>query len=50
MVISADAQITVTDNNGATLVQASLTPVADAAYLYGSNDFRTRVLAFLLSA
>jgi hypothetical protein len=40
MVISADAQITVTDTNGAMLVQASLTPVADTAYLYGSNELQ----------
>ena len=39
MVISADAQITVTDN-GKTLVQATLTPVADAAYLYGTNELQ----------
>jgi hypothetical protein len=40
MVISADAQITVTGNNGATLVQASLRPVADTPYLYGSNELQ----------
>jgi hypothetical protein len=40
MVISADAQITVTDTSGTMLVQASLTPVADAAYLYGSNELQ----------
>jgi hypothetical protein len=40
MVISADAQITVTDTNGAMLMQASLTPVAHTAYLYGSNELQ----------
>jgi hypothetical protein len=40
MVISTDAQITGTDTNGAMLVQASLTPVADTAYLYGSNELQ----------
>jgi hypothetical protein len=43
MVISADAQITVTDTSGTMLVQASLTPVADAAYLYGSNELQDPV-------
>jgi hypothetical protein len=40
MVTSADAQITVTDTNGAMLMQASLTPVAHTAYLYGSNELQ----------
>jgi hypothetical protein len=40
MVITADAQITVTDTSGATLVQASLRPVADTPYLYGSNELQ----------
>jgi hypothetical protein len=40
MVISADGQITVTDTSGTRLVQASLTPVADTAYLYGSNELQ----------
>jgi hypothetical protein len=40
MVISSDAQIAVTDTHGKTLVQATLTPVADAAYLYGANELQ----------
>jgi hypothetical protein len=40
MVISADTQITGTDTNGAMLVQASLTSVADTAYFYGSNELQ----------
>lgn len=40
MVISANAQITVTDTKGTTLVQATLTPVADASYLYGTNELQ----------
>jgi hypothetical protein len=43
MVISADAQITVTDTSGTMLVQASLTPVADAAYLYDSSELQDPV-------
>ena len=35
MVIDANGQITVQDAQGTTLVQATLTPVADAAYLVG---------------
>jgi hypothetical protein len=49
MVISADAQITVTDTNGAMLMQASLTPVAHTTYLYARTNFRTPASAFLLS-
>jgi hypothetical protein len=40
MVITADAQVTVTDGTGTTLVQATLTPVADAAYLYGTGELQ----------
>ena len=40
MVISANAQITVTNASGTTLVQATLTPVADATYLYGANELQ----------
>jgi hypothetical protein len=40
MVISSNAQITVTDTQSKTLVQATLTPVADAAYLYGTNELQ----------
>lgn len=34
IVIGADAQVTVLGKDGGTLVQTTLTPVADAAYLY----------------
>jgi hypothetical protein len=36
--IAANAQVTVQDAQGNTLVQTTLTPVADAPYLYGSNE------------
>jgi hypothetical protein len=36
--IGADAQITVQDSQGNTLVQTTLTPVADASYLYGAGE------------
>jgi hypothetical protein len=36
--IGADAQITVQDSHGNTLVQTTLTPVADASYLYGAGE------------
>ncbi len=38
MVIDATGQITVLDAVGGTLVAAQLTPVADAAYLVGTNE------------
>ncbi len=38
IVIGANAQITVQGNAGETLVQTTLTPVADVAYLYGPNE------------
>jgi len=38
MVIDASGQITVQDAQGATLVTAQLTPVADAAYLVGAGE------------
>lgn len=36
MVVTAGGQVTVTDTQGNTIVQATLTPVADATYLYGT--------------
>ncbi len=36
LVIGSNGQVTVQDDQGNTLVQATLTPVADASYLYGS--------------
>jgi hypothetical protein len=36
LVVTAGGQVTVSDAQGNTIVQATLTPVADAAYLYGS--------------
>ena|ERR1022692_53577 len=36
LVVTAGGQVTVQDAQGNTIVQATLTPVADAAYLYGS--------------
>jgi hypothetical protein len=36
--IAANAQVTVQDTQGNTLVQTTLTPVADTPYLYGSNE------------
>jgi hypothetical protein len=36
LVIGANASVTVNDAQGNTLVQATLTPVADTSYLYGS--------------
>ena len=38
IVIGANAQITVKGSDGGTLVQTTLTPVADVPYLYGSNE------------
>jgi len=38
IVIGANAQITVQESGGNTLVQATLTPVADVPYLYGTNE------------
>jgi hypothetical protein len=40
LVIAADGQITVRDGRGATLVQATLTPVADTPYLYGTKELQ----------
>jgi hypothetical protein len=40
MVIGAAATITVTDSGGAQVVQAALTPVADAAYLVGPGKLQ----------
>jgi hypothetical protein len=36
MVVTAGGQVTVTDTHGNAIIQATLTPVADAAYLYGT--------------
>lgn len=36
LVVTSGGQVTVTDAQGNQMVQATLTPVADAAYLYGS--------------
>jgi hypothetical protein len=36
LVVTAGGQVTVSDAQGSTIVQATLTPLADAAYLYGS--------------
>ena len=36
LVVTSGGQVTVSDAQGNTIVQATLTPVADAAYLYGS--------------
>jgi hypothetical protein len=38
IVIGTNASITVNDSQGGTVVSATLTPVADAAYLYGTNE------------
>ena len=40
MVIDASANITVTDSVSKVLVQATLTPVADADYLYGTEELQ----------
>jgi hypothetical protein len=40
MVIDANANVTVTDAAGKTLVQATLTPVADTVYLYGTGELQ----------
>jgi hypothetical protein len=40
MVIDASANVTVKDAGGKTLVQATLTPVADTAYLYGTGELQ----------
>ena len=37
IVVTAQGDVTVTDAQGKTVTQATLKPVADAAYLYGSN-------------
>jgi hypothetical protein len=49
MVISADAQITGTDTNGAMLVQASLLPVITLLTSTARTNFRTPASTFLLS-
>lgn len=36
LVVTSGAQVTVTDGSGNQMVQATLTPVADVSYLYGS--------------
>jgi hypothetical protein len=36
IVVTANAQITVTDSTGTVIMQATLAPVADTAYLYGT--------------
>ena len=36
VVVTATGQITLSDSSGSTMVKATLTPVADASYLYGS--------------
>lgn len=36
LVVTSGGQVTVTDGNGNQMVQATLTPVADVSYLYGS--------------
>ncbi len=38
IIIGANSQITVQGSQGNTLVQTTLTPVADATYLYGMNE------------
>ena len=38
IVVGSNAQITVQDSQGNTIVQTTLTPVADAAYLYGAGE------------
>jgi hypothetical protein len=40
MVITANAQITVKDTNSVTLIQATLTPIADTPYLYGAGELQ----------
>lgn len=37
LVIDAQAHVTVTDSQGNTFIQTTLTPVADTSYLYGSS-------------
>jgi hypothetical protein len=36
LVVTAEGQVTVSDGQGNTMVQATLTPVADVSYLYGT--------------
>ena len=38
IVVGSNAQITVRDSQGNTIVQTTLTPVADASYLYGAGE------------
>jgi hypothetical protein len=40
MVIGSAGQVTVQDSTGTTLVQATLTPVADPPYLYGTGELQ----------
>jgi hypothetical protein len=40
LIISAEGQITVKDTRGGMLVQATLTPIADTPYLYGTNELQ----------
>jgi hypothetical protein len=37
LTVASSGQVTIKDTQGNTIVQATLTPVADASYLYGSN-------------
>jgi hypothetical protein len=37
LVVNSSGQVTVSDGQGNTLIQATLTPVADTSYLYGSS-------------
>jgi hypothetical protein len=37
LVVTSDGQVTMTDTQGTEIAQATLTPVADASYLYGSS-------------
>jgi hypothetical protein len=38
IVVTAGGNITVTDSNGATIINAGLTPVANSSYLYGTGS------------
>ena len=47
MVTGTSGQITLQDSNGNTMLQASLTPVADTNYLWGSGNTYERLCSWI---
>jgi hypothetical protein len=40
LLVTRNGGVTINDSDGNTIVQASLTPVADSSYLYGSGELQ----------